>query len=75
MAGKPTTMKISPSHRDALSAIAAALGGVTLDDALADVLFVYDSMKAVERLTMEQVADWRTEAHRWAEADFEVAAR
>ncbi|GGK10786.1 hypothetical protein GCM10010123_45930 [Pilimelia anulata] len=68
-------MKISTSHRDALSTIAAALGGVTLDDALDDVLFVYDSMKAVERLSAEQIADWQAEAHEWAETDTEVTHR
>ncbi len=72
---KTTTMKVSAVNRDALAAIATSLGKVTLDEALGDLLFAYESMKAVERLSPEQLADWQAEADQWAEADVAVTAQ
>ncbi|WP_305787631.1 hypothetical protein [Symbioplanes lichenis] len=74
-APKSTTMKISTAHRDALARIASTLGVATLDEALGDVIFLYESMRAVEQLSAQEIAEWRREAHEWAEAGPEVSDR
>jgi hypothetical protein len=74
-ARKTTTMKISVAHRDALSRIAASTGVATLDEALGDVIFLYESMRAVEQLSAEQVAEWRRESHEWDATGLEVDDR
>jgi hypothetical protein len=66
-----TTMKVRLRNRDALARVAATLGSASLDEALEEILFAYESLSAVEALTAAQILEWRAEAHRWAESDIE----
>jgi hypothetical protein len=69
---RATTMKVRQHNRDALARIAASLGSGSLDEALAEVLFAYQSLSAVEALTAAQLVDWQAEAQQWAETGLEV---
>ena len=66
-----TTMKVRPRNRDALARVAAVLGSSSLDEALEEILFAYESLSAVEALTAGQIQEWRAEARQWAESDLE----
>ena len=65
-------IRISSEHRDALARVASGEDVATLDEALGKVLFVYESLKAVERLSGEELESWRAEALEWVETDTEV---
>lgn len=70
-----TSMRISTDNRDALARIAEdELGGISLDEALAILLFEHQTVVALNRLTADPaaLADYREEAHRLAEVDVEV---
>lgn len=66
-----TTMKVRQRNRDALARVAATLGSSSLDEALEEILFAYESLSAVEALTAAQILEWRAEAHHWAESGIE----
>lgn len=65
-------MKVRQRNRDALARIAARLGRSSLDEALEEVLFAYESLSAVEALSADQILAWQREAHAWAETAVEV---
>ncbi len=69
---RTTTMKVRQRNRDALARIAAHLGRSSLDEALEEVLFAYESLSAVEALTADQILAWQREAREWAETSVEV---
>jgi hypothetical protein len=69
---RTTTMKVRQRNRDALARIAVSLGSSSLDEALEEVLFAYESLSAVEALTADQILAWRREAREWAETSVEV---
>ena len=46
--------------------------GPSVAGGLAEVLFAYQSLSAVEALTAAQLADWQAEARQWAETGLEV---
>lgn len=71
-----TTVRVSATNRDALSAIARdELGGVSLDEALRVVLFEHRTAAAVARLAADTaaLADYQDEAAELAEADVAVS--
>ena len=52
-----TSMRVARANRDKLAEIAKTdLGGVTLDDALAVLLFEYEYRRALERLAADEEA-------------------
>lgn len=66
-----TSMRVSPTSRDRLAAIAHdELGGVTLDTALSIILFERDSAQSVARLIADPdaLADYQREAIELADA-------
>jgi hypothetical protein len=66
-------MKVRQGNRDALARIAASLGSASLDEALGEILFAYESLSAIESLTAAQLAQWRNEAIQGAETGLEVS--
>lgn len=72
---RQTSVRVRQSSRDELARIAQEeLGGASLDEALAMVLFQHATMRAVERLSADPAAldDWQTEAREWADLDTAV---
>lgn len=68
-------MKVSPSTRDALAAIASKeLGGVSLDDALQRLLTEHRYHADIARLQADpdDLAEYQAEALALAEVDIEV---
>ncbi len=68
-----TTMRVTPRNRDELARIAAERG-ITLDEALAVLLFEHRLLAQVEVLESdpEALADYRSEAGVLAEVDVAV---
>lgn len=70
-----TSMRVTAANRDALARIAATeLGGVSLDEALAVVLFEHQSRVALARLAAdpEAVGSYLAESAELAEVDVAV---
>jgi hypothetical protein len=71
-----TSMRVAQENRDKLARIAESeLGGATLDDALAVLLFEHESRRALARLAADQemADDYLRESSELAEVDIEVA--
>jgi hypothetical protein len=69
-----TSMRIAQENRNALAALAAELGGVSLDEALRVLLFQHQARAGLDRLRADPAAwaDYLAEARSLAESDAAV---
>lgn len=71
-----TSIRVDQTSRDALAKIANdEMGGVSMDDALKVLLFEHASIAAIAALEADPatLAEYRVEAHEWAELDTQVS--